>query len=100
MRRNSQDRIGKVGKILAVTTGAVGGAAGASTVAAGAGVTAIPVLTTVGSWLGVTVLAATPAGWLVGCGIAGGLLMAGCAKIAHRHAKHQQRKKTEIWIEE
>jgi hypothetical protein len=67
-----KDRIGTLGKAGLAAIGAVAGGAAATTVTTALGVTSIPLLTTAASWVGVTVVAATPIGWVVAMGVATG----------------------------
>ena len=67
---------------VATVGGAAVGAAAAPMVAGAVGATSIPVITTAASWLGVTVVAATPIGWILGCAAVVGALGFGAAKLA------------------
>ena len=62
-----------LGDIGITAVGAGLGAAAAGTVAAAAGATSIFGVTTVASWLGLTVVAATPVGWILGGAAAAGV---------------------------
>jgi hypothetical protein len=69
------------------------GAAAAGTVATIAGATAIPVVTTAASWLGVTAVAATPVGWVVGAALAGGALAYGVSRLIRDGSLSEGRKR-------
>ncbi|NYG35178.1 hypothetical protein HZU83_11230 [Sphaerotilus montanus] len=68
------DRVRILGDVGITSLGIGLGAAAAGTAATLAGVTAIPLVTTAASWLGVTAVAATPVGWIIGAALAGGAL--------------------------
>ena len=58
-----------------------------------AGATAIPVVTTAASWLGVTAVAATPVGWVVGAALAGGALAYGVSRLIRDGSLSEGRKR-------
>jgi hypothetical protein len=89
----SPDRVGNAGEALSILIGVTGGAASASALATVAGVTTIPVLTSTAAWFGLTVLTATPVGWVVGVGIAGGVAMYGAGKLIRSGGKNDQIRK-------
>jgi len=64
---SEKDRVLTATKV--VTTLAGGGLSAAAAATLGAG--SVPVLTTVGSWVGVSILAATPVGWVIGAAVVG-----------------------------
>ncbi len=89
-----------VGESSAVVAGGVALAASAVPVAGFLGVTSIPCLTTMGSWVGLTIVSATPVGWIVGLGavgaaaafaIARGLSSAGEIKAKKKHTLEYDR---------
>lgn len=65
--------------LLGAGIGAAAGAAAASTIAGAVGLTSITGLTTAASWIGVTVVAATPVGLVVGSAVGLGAVGAGVA---------------------
>lgn len=75
------DRVRILGDLGVTSVGLGLGAAAAGTMATIAGATAIPVVTTAASWLGVTAVAATPVGWIVGAALAGGALAYGVSRL-------------------
>lgn len=75
------DKFGVVGRFLGTGSGAAGGAAAASALASAAGVTTLLGSTTLANVLGGVLVTTTPVGWVVGCGIAGGLAGYGIAKL-------------------
>jgi len=67
---------------LGITSVGIGlGAVASGTVAGLAGATAIPLVTTAASWMGVTAVAATPIGWIIGAALAGGALTYGISRL-------------------
>lgn len=66
------DRVGAVATLLTLTGSAAAGTAAAGVIAGAAGATTTTMLGSALGWLGVSVVAATPIGWVVGCGLAGG----------------------------
>lgn len=66
--------------------------------AAIAGATTIPVVTTAASWLGVTAVAATPVGWVVGAALAGGTLAYGVSRLIRSGSLSEGRKRELIQV--
>jgi hypothetical protein len=81
LEASPSDRARILGDVGITSVGLGLGAAAAGTVATLAGATAIPVVTTAASWLGVTAVAATPMGWVVGAALAGGALAYGVSRL-------------------
>ncbi|HEY9673148.1 MAG TPA: hypothetical protein V6D50_06910 [Chroococcales cyanobacterium] len=81
LERNPTDKLGIFADIGIAGVGAALGVAGAGTLATAAGATSIPVLTTVGSWVGVTLVGATPIGWVVGTAAAGAAVAYGVSRL-------------------
>lgn len=81
LENNPNDKLRILGDIGIVGVGTGLGIASAGTIAAAAGATSIPVLTTVGSWVGVTLVGATPVGWVVGAAVAGGAAAFGVSRL-------------------
>jgi hypothetical protein len=71
----------------AVSAGLAAGAAAAPTIAGAVGATSIPLLTTIGSWVGVSIVAATPLGWFIGLAVAGGAVAAAASALIQEDAK-------------
>ena len=70
--------------------GAAGGAGSAAGVVGALGVTKIFILTKVAAWVGVTLVAATPPGWVVGLGVAGAAAGIGVARTAANAGRRQR----------
>lgn len=81
LEKNPNDKLGILADVGIVGVGTVLGAGAAGTVAAAAGATALPIVTTVGSWLGLSLLGATPVGWVVGTAAAGGAIAYGVSRL-------------------
>ena len=75
------DKVGVAGVGLGTSAGVAGGTAAAGALASAAGATTLLGSTTLASALGGVFVAATPIGWIVGCGIAGGAIGLGIAKL-------------------
>ncbi|MDK9722783.1 MAG: hypothetical protein OEL53_16555 [Rhodospirillales bacterium] len=83
LQQKPGDRVRLLGDLGITTLGGTLGVAAAGTVAALAGATAIPAVTTAASWIGITVVAATPVGWLIGGAAAGGAIAYGVSRLIH-----------------
>lgn len=81
LQMHPSDRVRILGDIGITGVGLGLGIAAAGTVAAVAGATSIPVLTTAASAAGMTVVAATPIGWVIGAGVAGAGLAYGVSRM-------------------
>ena len=92
LQTNPSDRVRILGELGVSVVGAGLGAAAAGTVAAIAGATSIPVLTSTLSWVGVTALAATPVGWTIGAAAAGGALAYGVSRLIRSGGLSEGRK--------
>ena len=95
LAKNPDDKLGILADIGIGVVGAGAGAGAAGTVAAAAGATAIPIVTTVGSWLGLSLLGATPVGWVVGTAAAGGAIAYGVSRLT-RGGGYNEAKQAEI----
>lgn len=93
LRSNPEDRLRILGDAGITVVGVGLGAAAAGTVASLAGATAIPVITTAASWIGVTAVATTPVGWVVGAAVAGGALAYGVSRLVRRGGMSEGRKR-------
>lgn len=81
LQRNPNDRVRILGDLGISAVGVGLGAAAAGTVAAIVGATSIPLLTTAASFVGITAVAATPIGWVIGAAAAGGALAYGVSRL-------------------
>lgn len=81
LQNNPTDKVGILADVGIAGVGAVLGVAGAGTLATAVGATSIPVLTTVGSWVGLTLVGATPVGWFVGTAAAGAAVAYGVSRL-------------------
>jgi len=93
LEASPSDRVRILGDMGITSVGIGLGAAAAGTVATIAGATAIPVVTTAASWLGVTAVAATPVGWVVGAALAGGALAYGVSRLIRDGGLSEGRKR-------
>ncbi len=93
LQRKPNDRSRILGDIGITGVGIGLGVAAAGTVAGIAGATAIPALTTAASWVGITAVAATPIGWVVGAAIGGGALVYGVSRLIHGGGISEGRKR-------
>ena len=93
LQANPNDRVRILGDLGISAVGVGLGAAAAGTVAAIAGATSIPVFTTAASWLGITVVAATPVGWTIGIAAAGGVLVYGISRFIRDGGMSEGRKR-------
>lgn len=87
---DSSDRVGDGSEALLALLGIAGGAASAGSLAAAVGVTTIPVLTSAAGWLGITVVSATPVGWVLGASLAGGFVVYGIGKAIRSGGRSDQ----------
>jgi hypothetical protein len=92
LQTNPNDRVRILGDLGISVVGVGLGAAAAGTVAAMVGASSIPVLTTAASWVGLSVLAATPIGWMIGIAAAGGGLAYGVSRLVHDGGLSEGRK--------
>lgn len=92
LEASPSDRVRILGDIGITSLGIGLGAAAAGTVATIAGVTAVPVITTAASWLGMTAVAATPVGWILGAALAGGALAFGVSRLIRNGGLSEGRK--------
>jgi uncharacterized protein YjeT (DUF2065 family) len=83
LETHPDDKIRILGQSGITVGGVVLGAAAAGTVASVAGATSIFGLTTAASWIGVSVVAATPAGWVIGCAAVVGAAAYGVSNLIH-----------------
>lgn len=81
LQKNPDDKVRLLGDTGITIVGAGLGAAAAGTVASAAGATSIFGLTTAASWFGVTAVAATPVGWVIGCAAVAGAAAYGVSRL-------------------
>lgn len=84
------DKVGVAGATVGVGAGVAAGAAAAGSVAGAAGATTLLGSTTLASVLSGVVVTATPVGWVLGCGVAGGLAAYGIIKLVRSGAKNDE----------
>lgn len=87
------DKVRILGDAGVSLVGAGLGAAAAGTLASAAGATSIAGVTTVAGWLGITAVAATPVGWIIGAAAAGGAVAYGISRLIHGGGLSEGRKK-------
>ncbi len=87
------DRVRILGDLGITSVGLGLGAAAAGTLATITGATAIPAVTTAASWLGITAVAATPVGWVVGVSLAGGAVAYGISRLIRDGGMSEGRKR-------
>ena len=93
LEKNPSDKFRLGGEMVGVAIGATLGGLGGAAVATLSGATAIPVATTVASWVGITVVTATPIGWLVGGVVLGGALVYGVGRVIRSGAGAEVQRK-------
>ncbi len=92
LKKNPNDKVRILGDAGVTLVGAGLGAAAAGTIASALGATSIFGVTTVAGWLGVTAVAATPVGWVIGAAAAGAGLAYGISRIVHGGGLSEGRK--------
>jgi hypothetical protein len=93
LQKSPDDRVRILGDLGISAVGVGLGAAAAGTMATIAGVSSIPVVTTAASWLGVSAVAATPIGWILGIAAAGGALAYGISRLIRDGGMSEGRKR-------
>jgi len=91
--QNPDDRVRILGDAGITLVSAGLGAAAAGALASVAGATSIYGLTTAASWLGLSVVAATPVGWVIGCAAGAGLAAYGVSRLIHDGGLAEGRKR-------
>ena len=81
LENNPSDKVRIMGDAGITIIGAGLGAAAATTLATAAGVTSIAGITTAAGWVGLTVVAATPVGWIIGCAAMAGAAVYGASRL-------------------
>lgn len=92
LEKNPADKVRILGDTGITLIGAGLGAAAAGTLASVAGTTSIVGLTTAASWLGVSVVAATPVGWIIGSAAVAGAAAYGISRLIHNGGLAEGRK--------
>lgn len=89
-KESERDRVSSTTETVVTAGGAVAGGVTGALFAVGAG-TSVPVVTTVASWVGITAVAATPVGWVIGAAalgvVIGGGVTYGIAKLISHNGK-------------
>ena len=98
LRRQPGDKVRILGDIGITTVGLGLGAAAAGTLATFAGATAIPFVTATAAFVGVTAVAITPIGWIIGTAAAGGALAYGVSRLIRDGGISEGRKKELLQI--
>ena len=98
LQKSPDDRVRILGDLGISAVGVGLGAAAAGTMATIAGVSSIPVLTTAASWLGVSAVAATPIGWILGIAAAGGALAYAISRLIRDGGMSEGRKKELLYV--
>lgn len=92
IEKNPNDKFRILGDAGISLVGVGLGAAAAGSLAAAAGATSIAGLTTAASWVGLSVVAATPVGWIVGSALAGGTVAYGISRLVRGGSLAEGRK--------
>jgi len=77
MADNQRDQISSTTEKVVTAGGAVVGAGAGAAVAAAVGTSSVPIITTIASWVGITAVAATPVGWIIGAAALGAAVVGG-----------------------
>jgi len=93
LEKNPNDKVRILGDVGITATGAILGFAAAGTLASAAGATSIWGLSTAASWVGVTAVAATPVGWIIGSTALAGAGAYGISRMIHGGGLSEGRKK-------
>lgn len=92
LEKNPDDKLRILGDAGVTLVGIGLGAAAAGTLATAAGATSIFGLTTVAGWLGISAVAATPVGWVIGAAALGGAVAYGVSRMIHGGGLSEGRK--------
>jgi hypothetical protein len=93
LEKHPDDKVRILGDAGVTLVGIGLGAAAAGTIATAAGATSIFGVTTVAGWLGVSAVAATPVGWVIGAAALGGAAAYGISRMIHGGGLSEGRKK-------
>jgi hypothetical protein len=96
LETSSSDKVGILGQLGIIGTGAAAGSLAAGSIATAAGVTTILGSSTLGSILGGVLIASTPIGWVVGTAAAGAVVAYGFSNLVQSGSKMDERKKLTI----
>lgn len=92
VEKDGLDALDKYGQILATILGGAGAAAATPAILLATGVTKVGILGTIGSWVGLSVTAATPVGWIVGMGAAGAAAGYGLYKLCSSGGRNSEKR--------
>ena len=84
------DKVGVAGTGIGTGAGVAAGAVASGTLAGAAGATTLFGSTTLANVFGGVLVTATPIGWVLGCGLVGGVAAYGIAKLIRSGAEHDQ----------
>jgi len=96
LENSTNDKVGILGKLGIVTTGATAGVLGASTVASAVGATTLFGSSTLASIAGGILVTSTPIGWVIGTAAAGTAAAYGISKLLESGATNDERKRVSI----
>lgn len=92
LEENPNDRVRILGELGITAAGLAVGSVAAAGIAGAIGVTTIPVVTTAASWLGISAVAATPVGWVLGIAAITGSAFYGISRLIRDGAMSEGRK--------
>lgn len=95
LERHPEDKISILGNAGITFIGAGLGIAASGTIASTLGATSIFGITTLAGWFGVTAIATTPVGWILGCAAVAGSAAYGISRLIH-HGGLAEGKKREL----
>ena len=93
LEKNPEDKVSILGDAGITLIGAGLGIAASGIVASTVGATSIFGITTMAGWLGVTAVATTPIGWIIGCATAAGAAAYGVSRLIRSGGLAEGRKK-------
>lgn len=93
LEKNPEDKVSILGDAGITLIGAGLGIAASGIVASTVGATSIFGITTMAGWLGVTAVATTPIGWIIGCATAAGADAYGVSRLIRSGGLAEGRKK-------
>jgi hypothetical protein len=92
LEKKSEDKIRILGDTGITVLGTGLGAVAAGAVATATGATSLYGITTAASWFGITAVASTPVGWIIGSAVLGGTLAYSVSRIIHNGGVAEGRK--------
>ncbi len=96
LEKSPSDRIGTLGTLGVVVTGAGAGALGATGLASVFGISTLLGSTTLASVAGGVFIVSNPIGWALGTATAGAAAAYGISKLVHSGGKHEEKKQANI----